>query len=255
MLKTSIKIKKFWIANIAADGGVGTDWHELQIGTREATMSFSGSDADTTAYKNVLGSALESAKSKGDKTLNFQFADLTPSEIAMLTGGTVTESTDAITYEAPENENQAIEKSLRFLTDKNVLFTIPRASLDAYPTVNDDDLHFYQVNTMVLTPQKTGVTSYAYAVLLKPEQNDIVSFTFGTIDSAPATINSTLHTVAITITEATKTALTPTIGVSLGASVIPESGDVADYTNPVTYVVESADGTKQNWVVTVTTTP
>ena len=251
-MKTSIKIKKFWYSPVADDGGLGTDWKEIQIGQREATVQFNGSDADTTTYKNVLGSTLESSIVKGDKTMNFQLADLTPDVIAIFTGGTVTTSADSDRYEAPENENQGIELSVKFLTDKNVLFEIPRASFDGYPVVNDDDLHYYQMNSTVLTPEKSGVPIYAYDVLKIVDANDIVSFSFDE-ETGAATIDSGAHTVAIEVENGTDlTALAPTIEVSLGASVSPESGDVVDFSSAVDFEVEAADGTKQVWTVTVT---
>ncbi|WP_421764969.1 BspA family leucine-rich repeat surface protein [Ekhidna sp.] len=52
------------------------------------------------------------------------------------------------------------------------------------------------------------------------------------------------------------TALTPTIEISLNASVSPESETAQDFSNPVTYTVTAEDGvTTQEWVVTVTVDP
>lgn len=254
-MKTSIKIKKFWIADIASDGGLGTNWKQIQIGQREATVQFNGSDSDVTNYKNVVGSTLESALMKGDKTVNFQFADLTPAMIAEFTGGTVSTSADADSFDAPLNENQSIEKSVKFLTDKNILVRMPRVSFDGYPMMNDDDLHFYQVNGTVLQPTKTTVSSYGFDALKLPDANDIISFVLAAQTGA-ATISTANHTVAITVAHGTVvTALEPVIGVSLGASILPESGEAKDFTSAVTYAVESANGTSQNWTVTVTVAP
>lgn len=250
-MKTSIKIKKFWYSPIASDGGLGTNWAEVQLGQREATVQFNGSDADTTNYKNVLGGTLESSNVKGDKTMNFQLADLTPDVIAVFSGGTVTTSADSDRYEAPENENQNIELSIKFLTDKNVLFEIPRASFDGYPVVNDDDLHYYQMNSVVLTPEKEGVSIYAYDVLKLVSANLITSFVMDE-ETGAATIDTGAFTVAIEVANGTDvTGLAPIIGVSLGASVSPYSGVATDFTSPVEYTVEAADGTKQVWTVTV----
>lgn len=60
-MKTSIKIKKFWYADVASDGGCGVNWNEIQIGQREASVQFNGSDADVANYKNVLGAILASS--------------------------------------------------------------------------------------------------------------------------------------------------------------------------------------------------
>jgi hypothetical protein len=254
-MKTSIKIKKFWYADVAADGGVGTNWTEIQIGQREATVQFNGSDADTSNYKNVLGSIIESSIVKGDKTMNFQLADLTPAVVAAFTGGTVSTSAASDKYEAPENENQSIEKSIRFLTEKNVLCTIVRASFDGYPILNDDDLHYYQMNSVVLKPEKAGIGSYSFEVLKQPDNNDILTFALAAQTGA-ATISAVTHTVAITVANGTVvTALEPTIGVSLGANILPNSGEAENFTAPVVYAVESANGVLQNWTVTVTVAP
>ena len=256
-LKTSIKIKKLWVSDVAADGGIGVNWREIQGGAREATVQFNGSAADVSNYKNVLGANLESALSKGDVTLVFQNADLTPELIAELAGGTVTSDADADSYDAPINQNQSIEKSIKFLTEKNILFRVPRASLDAYPMMNDDDLHYYQVDSVVLLPEKEDVSPFGMDILssVGAAKNDILTFSFGTIDSGAATIDTGAHTVAITITEASAVGITPTITVDAGASISPRGGLSGDYSSPVTHSVEAANGTKQNWVVTVTTTP
>jgi len=253
-MKTSIKIKKFWYADVAADGGMGTNWKEIQLGQREATVQFNGSDADASSYKNVVGAILENAITKGDKTMAFQLADLTPDVVADFTGGISSTSAEADSYDCPLNENQSIEKSIKFLTAKNVLWRIPRASFDGFPIVNDDDLHYYQMSSVVLQPQKEAVSAYGYDVLKTPDANNIVVFSLPE-QSAPATISTVAHTVAITVVALTVvTALVPVIGVSLGASVAG-SGVADDFTAPVVYSVESANGTKQNWTVTVTVTP
>jgi len=254
-MTTSIKIKKFWFADIAADGGMGTNWTEIQIGQREASVQFNGSDADSSTYKNVLGNNLESAKTKGDKTLNFQFADLDPTIIASFTGGSVTVDATAESYDAPENENQAIEKSIMFLTDKNLLFRFARVSIDAFPMVNDDDLHYFQVNSIILQPVKSGVSSFGYDILAQPDNNDILTFTL-VAQTTVATISTVNHTVAITVATGTVvTALVPTITASKGASINPGSDVAKSFASPVVYAITSASGISQNWTVTVTVAP
>jgi hypothetical protein len=251
-MKTSIKIKKFWYSELASDGGVGVNWKEIQLGQRESSVQYNGSDASVTNYKNVVGNTLQSAMLKGDKTVKFQLADLTPAVIADFTGGTVTTTVDSVKYEAPENENQSIEKSVKFLTDNNVLVTLPRVSLDGYPMFNDDDLHYFQMNGTVLKPEKTGVKAMSYEELLLPAANDILTFALAA-QSGAATISAVTHTVAITVVAGTVvSALMPTIGVSPGASITPESGAAQNFTAPFVYSVEAANGTKQSWTVTVT---
>jgi hypothetical protein len=251
-MKTSVKMKKFWFADIASDGGVGTNWTEIQIGVREATAKFTGSAASINEFKNIIGGTLEAPKTKGSKTCVFQLADITPSLIAEFTGGTVTSDANSDEFAAPLNENQTIEKSIRFLTDQNVLVTLPRVSFDGYPFYQDDDLHYYQMDGIVLQPTKITESSYKTNILKLPAANDILTFVLAAQTGA-AVISAVTHTVAITVATGTVvTALEPVIGVSLGASISPASGAAQNFTAPIVYSVESANGTKQDWTVTVT---
>lgn len=82
-------------------------------------------------------------------------------------------------------------------------------------------------------------------------ENKILSFVLPQ-QTAPATIDGTNHTVAITVAAGTDvTMLTPTITVSTGATVSPASGVVQDFTLPFTYTVTSSTSIAQAWVVTV----
>lgn len=251
-IKTSIKVKKFWYSDLAADGGCGTDWKEIEIGQREGTVQFNGSDADVTNYKNVIGDVLESAISKGSVTCNFQLADLSPVVIADFTGGVVIEDTESSTYEAPENPNQSIEKSIRILSNNGILIIIPRCSFDAYPMMNDDDLHYYQMNSTVVKPEKNGEKLFTMSVLKAVDACAIKTFAL-VGSSAPVTIVPLSKTIAIEVVLGTAvTALVPIIETSLGASIVPASGVAQDFTTPVTYTVKAVDGTTADWVVTVT---
>ena len=248
-LKTSIKIKNFWYSELAADGGMGSDWNEVASAQRENTVSFTGSDASTSNYKNVLGGILESSMSKGDKTVVWQLADLSPDVVAAFTGGKVTTTSEGVSFDAPENENQYIEKSVMFLTEKNVLFRLPRVRFDAYPAINDDDLHYHQINGVVLQPEKVGVGSYGYDVLSNPKAADITEFDVE--DQVSSTITD--DAIAVVMPALTDvTALVPTIKISLGAMIKPMSGAAEDFTTPVEYVVTSANGESKTFTVTVT---
>ncbi|MFC4602063.1 DUF5018 domain-containing protein, partial [Cohnella hongkongensis] len=78
----------------------------------------------------------------------------------------------------------------------------------------------------------------------------ITAFSFAT-PSAAGTINEVSRTVTVTVPYGTDvTSLTPTI-THTGASISPNSGAAQNFTNPVTYTVTAADGSTQNYVVTV----
>lgn len=67
-----------------------------------------------------------------------------------------------------------------------------------------------------------------------------------------AEINSAASTVNIEVLYGTDaTSLTPTITVSEGASISPNTGVTQDFTNPVVYTVTAEDGTIKDWTVTV----
>lgn len=253
-IKTSIKIKKLWYSVIPAGGGLGVEWKEVQQGLREGTVSFAGSDADKTDFKNILGSVLETDYQKGAKTINFQLADLTPEVIAVFSGGTVTTSTNVTSYDAPANENAGIELSITYLTNRGVYVRIPRVSFDGYPTMNDDDLHYWQINGSVLLPADTTVTSFGMDILdsVAQAKNDITGFAVEGKTVTNLVIPPGAHTVTLKVPAGSDlTTLKPVIAVDLGASCVGNAV-VTNFTNPVVYSVEAADGTKQNWTVTIT---
>ncbi|MFC4602066.1 DUF5018 domain-containing protein, partial [Cohnella hongkongensis] len=79
---------------------------------------------------------------------------------------------------------------------------------------------------------------------------EITAFSFAT-PSAAGTINEASRTITITVPYGTDvTSLTPTI-THTGASISPTSGVARNFTNPVTYTVTAADGSTQNYTVTV----
>jgi hypothetical protein len=72
-----------------------------------------------------------------------------------------------------------------------------------------------------------------------------------TISGVDGTISGT--SIAVTLPAGTDvTSLTPTIAVSADATVAPASGAAQDFTNPVAYTVTAADGSTQQYTVTVT---
>ncbi|MEM8929083.1 MAG: PKD domain-containing protein, partial [Bacteroidota bacterium] len=88
-------------------------------------------------------------------------------------------------------------------------------------------------------------------------ETDITSFTLTEDGSAIATINTLNHTVAIQVVNGTGlNPLTPTIGLSAGATITPLSGVAQDFSAPFDYTVTAEDGlTSQVWTITVTEAP
>ncbi|OFY21019.1 MAG: hypothetical protein A2W98_01620 [Bacteroidetes bacterium GWF2_33_38] len=80
---------------------------------------------------------------------------------------------------------------------------------------------------------------------------EIVSFVLAE-QVSDATITSGAATVSIEVFAGTDvTALVPTIGISAGADIIPNSGVAQNFTNDVTYTVTAQDGSTKTWTVSV----
>jgi hypothetical protein len=71
------------------------------------------------------------------------------------------------------------------------------------------------------------------------------------VDGAVDNTNYAINLLVPTGTDLTK--LIPTISISDGATISPNTGIAEDFTNPVTYTVTAQDGSTQNYTVTVTT--
>ncbi|MGC5326006.1 S-layer homology domain-containing protein [Brevibacillus sp. SYSU BS000544] len=113
--------------------------------------------------------------------------------------------------------------------------------------------------TTIKVTAEDGVTTKTYKVnftLAKNPAKAITSFTFGGLNpTVSGTIDETAKTVAVTVPYGTNiTNLVPTI-VFTGASISPNSDVQQDFTNPVTYTVTAEDGSKENYIVTVSTVP
>lgn len=252
---SDVDYSKVMIADVAADGGLGTAWEELQGRIRQGTASLAGSDPDVTAHKDVLGQIIKSSVILGDTTFGFQCADVSAQNRAYLMGGTVVTTAEGTNYKAP-SVNQAINKSIMIIGRDGVVDYAVNVSISAYITKSDDDLAYIQVNGTVEKPTKADTEPYgSWDNTIDLSANDITAFTLPE-QTGPATINESLHTVDIEVANGTVvTALVPTITCSIGANATPNSLEAQDFTSPVVYSVKSADETLQNWTVTVTVAP
>ncbi len=95
--------------------------------------------------------------------------------------------------------------------------------------------------------------NYTYSVSGLSSQAEILAFTF-TQQTGAATINSSASTVAVEVAYGTAlTSLTPTIGISAGATINPASGVARNFSSPLTYTVTAENGTTTKvWTVTAT---
>ncbi len=80
----------------------------------------------------------------------------------------------------------------------------------------------------------------------------ITAFDFAALP-ANGTVTEAAHTIAVTVPFGTDvTALIPTITISVGASISPDTGVANNFTTPQTYTVTAEDTTTQEYTVTVT---
>jgi photosystem II stability/assembly factor-like uncharacterized protein len=110
-------------------------------------------------------------------------------------------------------------------------------------------------NNLVLTLSDYNLPCHIYYATNAAINSEAEILTFSIPNQVgTSTITSAGGTVAIVMPYGTDlTHLTPTITVSDAASIIPASGVIHDFTNPVTYIVTAEDGTiTKTWTVTVT---
>ena len=84
-------------------------------------------------------------------------------------------------------------------------------------------------------------------------KTDIVAFDIPDSQIGDAVIDTANHTVlSIVLNSTDLSTLAPAITTSADATLIPASGVVQDFTNPVVYEVIASDSTSQTWTVTAT---
>ncbi|SNS58234.1 Lectin C-type domain-containing protein [Ekhidna lutea] len=86
-----------------------------------------------------------------------------------------------------------------------------------------------------------------------PSLSDAKKITSFSIDGATVSIDESGKTISAELPLGSEvTALTPTIVISDKATVSPASGEVQNFTNPVTYTVTAEDGTTTSYVASAT---
>ncbi|MDL2262699.1 DUF5018 domain-containing protein, partial [Bacteroidales bacterium OttesenSCG-928-I21] len=94
------------------------------------------------------------------------------------------------------------------------------------------------------------------SVRLPSSENDILSFTIINGQVGESVINTENHTVTAEVRhDVLLTAVAPQIEVSPFATILPISGTVRDFTDPVTYTVTAENGVAQTWIASITNVP
>lgn len=125
--------------------------------------------------------------------------------------------------------------------ERNYQFIINKSD---YSSINNGDL---------FTVVKAVYNNFAYYSnsfpIFNSSENLITDFRIdGEVGSA--FIDTSTHTITFYMPDgASVSALKPTIRVSTGAQIFPESGTLQDFTLPVKYTVTALDGSTQEWMV------
>ncbi|MFH2143583.1 MAG: lamin tail domain-containing protein [Bacteroidota bacterium] len=226
---------------------------------------------DSYAYRNLNINSPNSTFTLSEwtiappNTLDGMGDDLSP----FLTPGyrALSAENDILTFTFPEQTGSAIINSTNHTVNievtavANLANLTPTITISPSATINplsgesNDFSIFPFVFTVTAqdgTPQDWNI--YVTQASGANNETDILSFSL-TQQTGPAIINNTNHTVDIEVLFGTNVAaLSPTITVSVGASINPLSGSVQDFTNPFIYTVTAEDAINiQDWTVTVTT--
>lgn len=136
---------------------------------------------------------------------------------------------------APENASSAVSKIGNILLEKG-------SQVEVYVTgINAND-QYIEIDDVCLALDGADITPV-------PVLKNIVSLS-GENQLGIPVIDYADKKVTFKVPYGTdKKALNPKITVSEGASITPASGEVRDFTNPVTYTVKGSDNSEQNWTV------
>jgi len=136
-----------------------------------------------------------------------------------------------------------------------IAFTIaPKAKINPDPTTVKD---YSIVQQFTVTAEDGTKQSYSVTVIIdKPKAktgNSITKFTFNIADNIViGVIDETAKTIAVRLPFGTaRTGLVPTIEISEGATLSPNSGTSVDFTNAVQYTVTAENNDKRIYTVEV----
>ncbi len=151
--------------------------------------------------------------------------------------------------------DHSVEIEVAYGTDLSNL--TPTIGLSSGATISPTGSRSFFSLVYYTVTAEDGETTQIWTVTVSVEPNDetdITTFTL-TDQTGAATINATNHTVEIEVAYGTDvSSLTPTIGLSPGASVSPTGSQ--NFSTPVNYTVTAEDGeTSQVWTATVTVAP
>lgn len=158
----NLGVSKIELADIAADGDVGTNFATLGL-TQEGTTKINFADATITELKvEEFVTAADTDTSEGEKTIEFTIANPDEDTFLAVFGGSKSGTGDELTFHAPSTTVN-IEKSLKITPVKGLGFIFPRVLVTAKPTsdVGRGTWMGIAVTCKVLQPTKVAVSSWS----------------------------------------------------------------------------------------------
>lgn len=159
----SLGLSEIQVGTIAQDGGEATSYSKIGK-TYQNTCKLQQDSADVTEHFEEGQSAPEvRKKTKKVPVLTFSIMDPDPAFLAAYMGGSVTGDGDAAMWSWSDTDEN-IEASIRVVPEVGLVYTIPRADIEA---VINADLSTQGINLVDFTvtplkPTKAGVaTMYA----------------------------------------------------------------------------------------------
>lgn len=150
---------------------------------------------------------------------------------------------------------EQITVTIPYATDWSLLKSEYTCSYDAkVEALNGEDFQNSEKTPIVYRVTAENNTTYKdYSVVVKKTpaatNNRLVAFRFGGLKG---TIDHSAGTVSLELPAGTSKRFAPIIELPQYATVSPASGEIQDFTNPVTYTVTAQNGDKKEYVVTVT---
>lgn len=154
----SLGLSEIQVGNIAADGGCATVFKKIGK-TYQNTCKISQDSADVTEHYEEGQSAPEVRKKKKKvPVLAFSIMDPDTTFLKAYLGGTVTGAGDDAEW-GWEDTDEDIEASIRVIPETGLVFTIPRADIEAVLNVDASSQGITLVDFTVtpLKPTKAGV--------------------------------------------------------------------------------------------------
>jgi len=222
----------------------------------ENTISSNGSygiyinGVDNTSEVLIDGNTIESNSSVGIYLAN-SVTNTTITNNTLQNNGTQTISTGIVVDSASGNKahENTISGNGDIEVQNNDNFNAFDATLNWWGTASASEIFNIISGLVTFSPWYIDVERTTTAVLRTG--SSITSFNFES-PSVFGAIDDTNNTVTLYVPNGTDvTFITPTIEISEGATIYPNSGEMQDFTNAITYTVTAEDNSQQEYVVTV----